>query len=198
MGGSPPSAPVTVMPAPTAPTLYQSVVPLESYQYVADAMRRAEEKTAQARADRYSEVGTPTQIGARQAGRRANEAAAYLASLPKGDKYYSEVTGSTEPFKPLEEAASGYLSDAQKEYANALTRINEVPQEKAWETPSWAQSTIPEGMPGYKPPEPEPEPEPKATPKKKAAPAPATRKAGMFAGGQPVRNNFSGGVRGKF
>jgi hypothetical protein len=149
MGGSSPSAPVTVLPAPTAPTLYKSVVPLESYQDVAEAMQRAEKETAKIQGQRYQEVGTPAEIGARQAGRRVSESAAYLASLPKGDKYYSETTGTVDPYGAIRETSKQSLSDAQKAYASALARINEVPEPTISETPSWAKRTIAEGMPGY-------------------------------------------------
>ena len=53
------SAPTVIMPAPTAPTLYQSVTPLESFEDVADVMRRAQEETAKIQQQRYREVGTP-------------------------------------------------------------------------------------------------------------------------------------------
>lgn len=164
MGGSPPSAPTVVMPAPTAPTLYQSVVPLESYQDVAEAMQRAEKETAKIQAQRYREVGTPAEIGARQSGRRATEAASYLASLPTPDKYLQQVTGVADPFAAARSESSKYLSEAQKQYANALSRIDEVPEPTISETPSWAKRTIPEGMPGYVPPEPPPAPPEKPKP----------------------------------
>ena len=59
------------MPAPTAPTTYRSMVPLESYQDLAESMKRTEEETAKIQEQRYQEVGTPAELGARQAGRRA-------------------------------------------------------------------------------------------------------------------------------
>lgn len=152
MGGSPPSAPTVVMPAPTAPTLYQSVVPLESYQDVAEAMQRAEKETAKIQRQRYQEVGTPAEIGARQAARRVQEAGSYYASLPQGDKYLRQTTGVANPFQAAEATASKNLTEAQRQYGEALERVRDVPEPTISETPSWAKRTIPEGMPGYNPP----------------------------------------------
>lgn len=149
MGGSPPSAPTVVMPAPTAPTTYQSVVPLESYQQAADYLKRLRQQTDEISRQTYKEVGTPAEVGARQAGRRTLESAAYLSSLPSGDKYLQESTGRTGQFEPIKAAAGEQLTGAQKEYAQALTRVGEVPAPLSTETPEWAKSTIEEGMPGY-------------------------------------------------
>jgi hypothetical protein len=142
MGGSRPSAPVTVMPAPTAPTLYQSYTPLESYEDLAEQMKRIQAETGKIQGQRYSEVGTPAELGARQAGRRTMESAAYLASLPGGDKYLSQSTGRTNQFEPVKDAAKTQLSLAQKEYADALTKLGERPTATMDETPSWAKRTI--------------------------------------------------------
>jgi len=139
--GSPP-APTVVMPAPTTPTFYKSVIPLESFEDVAEAKKRAEQETAKIQSQRYQEVGTPAEIGARAAGRRATEAAAYLASLPVVDKYVQEVTGRTDQFTPIYEAAKAQLTEAQKEYAKALSKAGEIPTPTINETPSWAKRTI--------------------------------------------------------
>jgi hypothetical protein len=130
------------MPAPTTPTFYKSVIPLESFEDVAEAKKRAEQETAKIQSQRYQEVGTPAEIGARAAGRRATEAAAYLASLPVVDKYVQEVTGRTDQFTPIYEAAKSQLTEAQKEYAKALSKAGEIPTPTINETPSWAKRTI--------------------------------------------------------
>jgi hypothetical protein len=141
MGGSPPSAPTTVMPAPTAPTLYQSVTPLQSYKQAAEQLGRIQKATDEVQGQRYLEVGTPADVGARQAGRRALEAAAYLSAVPSGDQYMAQTTGKTGQFAPLQQAAQENLTEAQKEYAAALKKIGEKPPSTVTETPSWAQST---------------------------------------------------------
>lgn len=122
MGGSRPSPPTVVMPTPTAPTLYQSVTPLESYQDLAGQLRRIQEQTDQIQRQRFTEVGTPEEIGARQRGIEAREAASYLASLPKGDTTLEQTTGLKDPYKPIRETVEGQLTDAQKAYAEAMQR----------------------------------------------------------------------------
>ena len=145
MGGSKPapaSAPQVIMPAPTAPTTYRSVVPLQSYEDLAESMKRAQEETAKIQEQRYQEVGTPAELGARQAGQRALEAAAYLASIPAGDKAIEQQTGKTDIYKPVQDVAQQRLSDAQKEYAEALKKVGDKPKPTISETPSWAKRTV--------------------------------------------------------
>lgn len=143
MGGSRPSAPKVVMPTPTAPTLYQSVTPLESYQDLAGQLKRIQEETGKLQSQRFTEVGTPEELGARQAGIRARESAAYLASLPTGDKAIEQTTGVQDPYKPIREAVEGELTDAQKAYAEAMQKLGSKPPEPTIsETPSWAKRTV--------------------------------------------------------
>lgn len=143
MGGSRPSAPKVVMPTPTAPTLYQSVTPLESYQDLAGQLKRIQEETGKLQSQRFTEVGTPEELGARQAGIRARESAAYLASLPTGDKAIEQTTGVQDPYKPIREAVEGELTDAQKAYAEAMQKLGRKPPEPTIsETPSWAKRTV--------------------------------------------------------
>lgn len=170
MGGSPPSPPTVVMPAPTAPTTYQSVVPLESYQQAADYLRRLTEKTEGLAQQRYQEVGTPAEIGARQAQRRVKEEAAYLSSIPATDKYIAETTGQTDRFQAVREASKLGTASATEDYLQALQKADEKPKPITFETPSWSTSTIPEGMPGYQPPKAE-EPPKKEKPGRPQPPA---------------------------
>lgn len=142
MGGSRPSPGQVIMPAPTAPTTYQSSTPLESYQMTGEQLKRIQEETAKIQEQRYQEVGTPAQLGARQAGRRQLEAAAYLAAVPGGDKYIEQTTGKTGQYQPVKQAAEAQLTEAQKEYAEALKKIGEKPTPTISETPSWAQKTV--------------------------------------------------------
>jgi len=139
MGGSRPSAPVTIMPAPTAPTFYQSLVPKESFEDAAGYLRRIQEETAKVQNQRYQEVGTPAELGARMAGRRLQEINAYSASLPKGDKYLQQTTGISNVNEDLKQALAAQKYQALGEYQNALARINEVPEATIAETPSWAK-----------------------------------------------------------
>lgn len=140
--GSSPSAPTVVMPSQTAPTMYQSVTPLESYKDVAEAMSRAKRELANVQEQRYQETGTPAEIGARQAGIRAQEAANYLASIPGSDRYLEQVTGVEDPFRTGRVSARKNLSAAQKQYAKALENIDKKPAPPINETPSWATRTV--------------------------------------------------------
>jgi len=141
MGGSKPAPSQVIMPAPTAPTMFKSEVPLTSYQDLAQSMERIQKETGKIQEQRYQEVGTPAELGARQAGRRTVEAASYLASIPQGDKYIEQLSGKKEIYKPLEQAAQTQLTEAQKEYAEALKKVGEKPTPTVAETPSWAQRT---------------------------------------------------------
>ena len=85
MGGSRPPGPVVMMPEkkPAAQTFLQ-ITPQKSYQALAESMGRIEQETNKVQQQRYDEVGTPAEIGARMAGHKVQEAASYLASLPTG------------------------------------------------------------------------------------------------------------------
>ena len=142
MGSKPaPAAPTVMMPSPTAPTLYQSTVPLQSYQDLAEQMKRYQTETAKIQEQRYQEVGTPSELGARMASRRVQEEAAKLSAVPTGDKYLQQTTGVTGQFEPFREANKEALSLAQKEYAEAIKKIGEKPTPTISETPSWAKQT---------------------------------------------------------
>ena len=82
MGGSKPSAPTVIMPAETKPQQFQTVIPEKSFKDLAQQMNRIETETGKIQDQRYDEVGTPAEIGARVKGRNVRSAAAYLASLP--------------------------------------------------------------------------------------------------------------------
>ena len=83
MGGSKPSAPTVIMPAETKPQQFQSVIPEKSFKDLAQQMGRIEKETGKNQDQRYDEVGTPAEIGARAKGTNMLAAAAYLSSLPK-------------------------------------------------------------------------------------------------------------------
>jgi hypothetical protein len=130
------------MPAPTAPTTYRSYVPLESYQDALQAIQRAETETAKIQEQRYREVGTPAEIGARQRGRDVKEQAAYLASIPSGDKYLEQVTGVTDPNQIVRGATQQALTEAQAQYADALKKVGEKPEPRKTTSASWAERTV--------------------------------------------------------
>jgi len=139
--GSKPS-PTVVMPPVTTPTFFKSVIPLESFEDVAEAKSRAEQETAKIQRQRYQEVGTPAELGARSAGRRSMEAASYLASLPVGDSYLQQTTGRPDQFKAARLAAKAQATEAQVDYLNALAKAGEIPEPTINKKPSWAERTI--------------------------------------------------------
>lgn len=87
MGGSKPSAPVTYIPTPAAPTLYKSVIPEADFARAGEYLARIKADRKAAEQQRYQQVGTPTEIGARQAAIQAQAASSYAASLPQGSQY---------------------------------------------------------------------------------------------------------------
>ncbi len=70
------------MPAPAAPIVFQSVVPEQSYKDLAAQLGRYEEERGKIEKQKYAEVGTPAEIGARQRARDVKSEMAYDASLP--------------------------------------------------------------------------------------------------------------------
>jgi hypothetical protein len=123
------------MPTPTAPTLFQSVTPIESYQDLAEQLQRIQNETAKIQEQRYQEVGTPAELGALAKGRRVQESASYLSSLPTGDQFKSINPAAAA-------AATEGLTEAQKAYAAALKKAGEKPTPTISETPSWAKRTV--------------------------------------------------------
>jgi hypothetical protein len=127
------------MPAPTSPTFYQSLIPQESFEDAAGYLKRIQEETAKIQGQRYQEVGTPAELGARMAGRRLQETSAYQASLPKGDKYLQQTTGIADPYAQLKDAVSAQKYQALAEYEGALARMGEKPEPTINEMPEWAK-----------------------------------------------------------
>jgi len=148
MGGSKPVAPQILAPAPTSPIVFQSVVPLKSYRDLSAQLGRFETELGKIQGQRYSEAGTPAEIGAAQQARNVKTEEAYLASLPKGDRYLAQTTGMNtvagapdsagQPFRPSTTA----LDLAKSLSAKALERIGEVPAPTISETPEWAKGTL--------------------------------------------------------
>ena len=83
MGGPKPSAPTVIMPAQTKPQQFQTIIPEKSFKDLAEQMGRIETETGKIQDQRYDEVGTPSEIGARAKGTNMLAADAYLSSLPK-------------------------------------------------------------------------------------------------------------------
>ena len=115
------------------------MIPQESFEDTAGYLKRIQEETAKIQGQRYQEVGTPAELGARMAGRRLQETSAYGASLPKGDKYLQQTTGVADPYAQLKDAVSAQKYQALAEYEGALARMGEKPEPTINETPEWAK-----------------------------------------------------------
>lgn len=119
-----------------------------------DFLKRLQQQTNTAQQQLYAQSGTPGEIGARQAGTRMQAAGAYLSSLPTGDKYTRANSGVSDQYAPVRESSQTAYSGAQKDYADALAKSTQAPSpaytDEEMQAPSWATSTIPEGMPGHR------------------------------------------------
>ena len=93
MGGRKETPPTIIMPAEGAPQAFQTIVPQKSYKDMAESTLRTEKEINRLMGQRYDEVGTPQEIGARKKVVEMQAAASYLASLPKGpvDERFKET-----------------------------------------------------------------------------------------------------------
>ena len=93
MGGRKETPPTIIMPAEGTPQAFQTIVPQKSYKDMAASTLRTEKEINRLMGQRYDEVGTPDEIGARKKGVEMQAAASYLASLPKGpvDERFKET-----------------------------------------------------------------------------------------------------------
>ena len=134
------------MPAPAAPPpspqVFRSYIPAEAYGFGGEYLKRIQEQTDIAQEQRYQEVGTPGELGARARARDLITAAAYESSLPTADKYLAQTTGKSDQFEPVKQAAKQQVTQAQIEYAKALLGAIQKPKPTVAETPSWAQKTV--------------------------------------------------------
>lgn len=128
MGGSKPSAPVTYIPTAAAPTLFESRIPEADFERAGKYLAKIRGDRKVAEQQRYQQVGTPAEMGARQAGIRAQEAATYAASLPQGSQY--DATRGV---------ANTRLQQAQQDALNKQGFGDS--QEAEFATPSWAVAT---------------------------------------------------------
>ena len=93
MGGRKETPPTIIMPAEGAPQAFQTIVPQKSYKDMAESTLRTEKEINRLMGQRYDEVGTPQEMGARKKGVEMQAAGSYLASLPKGpvDERFKET-----------------------------------------------------------------------------------------------------------
>ena len=98
MGGSKPTPPTIIMPEESNPQAFQTIIPQKSYKALAESMRRTEKEINRITGQRYDEVGTPAEIGAQQRGIEMQEAASYMASLPRGGSPDERFKETPRPF----------------------------------------------------------------------------------------------------
>ena len=98
MGGSKPTPPTIIMPEESNPQAFQTIVPQKSYKDLAESMRRTEKEINRITAQRYDEVGTPAEIGAKQRAIEMQEAASYASSLPRGGSPDERFKETPRPF----------------------------------------------------------------------------------------------------
>ena len=98
MGGSKPTPPTIIMPEESNPQAFQTIIPQKSYKDLAESMRRTEKEINRLTAQRYDEVGTPAEIGAKQRAIEMQEAASYLSSLPRGGSPDERFKETPRPF----------------------------------------------------------------------------------------------------
>ena len=98
MGGSKPTPPTIIMPDESNPQAFQTIIPQKSYKDLAESMRRTEKEINRLTAQRYDEVGTPAEIGAKQRAIEMQEAASYASSLPRGGSPDERFKETPRPF----------------------------------------------------------------------------------------------------
>ena len=81
--GSRPSAPVTYRPTPTAPTIYQSIVPEEDFERAGKYVEELKAERAKKKQERQVQGLGDADVAARQKMYAQAEQDAYKASLPK-------------------------------------------------------------------------------------------------------------------
>ena len=81
--GSRPSAPVTYRPTPTAPVIYQSIVPEEDFKRAGDYVSELKAERAAKRKKMEDAGFSPSDIATRQKSYMQAEQDMYKASLPK-------------------------------------------------------------------------------------------------------------------
>jgi len=89
MGSKPAPAPVTYIPKPSAPTVFQSVVPEEDFARSTSYVQELKAERETAKAENYAEIGTPEEIRSRMDKRNKVAEAAYESSLPQPEIDYT-------------------------------------------------------------------------------------------------------------
>jgi len=176
MGSRPAPAPVTYIPEPTAPTVFQSVVPEEDFARSSQYIQELKAEREAAKAERYAEIGTPEEIRARMEKRNKVTEAAYESSLPQPEIDY---TAGLDPARlnnldtfltKLVERRGGRGKASKPVSAPKIDSAAAV--RKAIQAPAPKVAPRPAPKPAPRP-APKPAPAPRPAPKPAPAPAPA-------------------------
>jgi len=178
MGSKPAPAPVTYIPKPQAPTVFQSVVPEEDFARSSQYIQELKTERETAKAERYAEIGTPEEIRSRMDKRNKVTEAAYESSLPQPEIDY---TAGLDPArlnnldtfltKLVERRqgkgkASAPVSAPKTDSAAAVRQAIQAPAPKVAPRPTPRSTPAPA-------PRPAPAPAPRPAPKPASVPAPA-------------------------
>jgi len=175
MGSRPAPAPITYIPKPIAPTVFQSVVPEEDFERATQYIQDLKTEREAAKAKRYAEIGTPEEIRSRMDKRGKVTEAAYESSLPQPEIDY---TASFDPARlndvdtflsKLAERRQGKVKASAPVFAPKIDSSAAV--RKAVQAPAPAPALAPAPVPAPAP-APEPAPEPASEPASEPAPAP--------------------------
>ena len=202
MGSRPVPAPVTYIPEPVAPTVFQSVVPEEDFARSTSYIQALKAEREAAKAERYAEIGTPEEIRSRMDKRSKVTEAAYESSLPQPEIDY---TAGLDPARlnnldnfltkfverrQGKSKASAPVSAPKIDSAAAVREAVQAPAPAPAPTPTPAPAPEPESAPKPEPaPAPSPEPAPAPTP----APAPISKEQEIFLRNMKYRPGFRHG-----
>ncbi len=138
------------------PKQFRSVIPPAYFERRTEYANYLRDRLNEARANRFSMVGTPAEIGARDAGRRAATQAAYASSLPAGDQYSpgaflanAPAGDATDPYAQLRAQTQNLyaqaLADAEAKRAEAAVEPSPIPDIDLFEgykTPRVTESRV--------------------------------------------------------
>lgn len=172
MGSRPSPAPTTYIPAPVAPTVFQSVVPEEDFARATQYIQDLKTEREAAKAERYAEIGTPEEIRARMDKRNKVTEAAYESSLPQPEIDY---TAGLDPARLNNlDTFLSKLVERRQGKGKASAPVSAPKIDSAAAVREAVQAPAPKVAPRPAPaPAPTPAPAPAPAPKSAPAPAPA-------------------------
>jgi hypothetical protein len=144
------------------PKQFRSVIPPSAFKRLDRYSNFLTDRLNQARADRFSMVGTPAEIGARVAGRDAATQAAYASALPAGDEYSPGAFlanapggGASDPYAQIRDQTQNLyaqaIADAAAKQAEAAVEPDPIPRNKlfkGYKTPRVTESKVKPGRSG--------------------------------------------------